>query len=305
MKSIIILIPYFGKFPEWAPLFFETLKRNSSIDFFFYTDCDIEKYKAQNIKYKKISFQDYVDFVNTKIEVEFKPANAYKLCDLRPLYAKVHYEEINDYDFYGWTDMDLLFGDIRSFYTDDILNKYKVLSTHEIRISGHLALFKNTRKNRNYYKKIYDWKDKVEYPYFIGIDEHGITNAYTMTIVDRINEKFNLKINNRFTKLLTRIKTKSIYFKEQYTTPFTNIPWIDGSINSNQPETWYYKDGIITNNRDGDRKFMYIHFMNFKNSQYRHDGTKAPWENLSRICIATIKEMSSGVKISINGISKQ
>lgn len=42
MNSITILIPYFGIFPEWAPLYFETLKRNHPINFFFYTDYNIE-----------------------------------------------------------------------------------------------------------------------------------------------------------------------------------------------------------------------------------------------------------------------
>jgi len=45
MQSITILIPYFGKFPEWADLYFETVRKNSSINFIFYTDCDFEKYK--------------------------------------------------------------------------------------------------------------------------------------------------------------------------------------------------------------------------------------------------------------------
>lgn len=302
MKTIALIIPYFGKFPEWAPLYFETLKRNSTIDFIFYTDCDIEQYQAPNIKYKKLSFQEYIDSVNSKIEVEFKPANAYKLCDLRPLYAKVHYEDIKSYDFYGWTDMDLLFGDIRSFYTEDVLNKYDVLSTHEIRISGHLALFRNTRTNRKQYRKIYNWKEHLTHPHFVGIDEHGITNAYTMTMVDKLNEKFKLSINNALTRLLKKLKTRRVYLKEQYTTPFSTIEWMDGSRYSDHPETWYYKDGVITNSRDGKRKFIYIHFMNFKSSQWRHDGTTAPWEGKDKLCFAKVADMKSGIVINTDGI---
>lgn len=33
-------------------------------------------------------------------------------------------EYIKDYDFWGHCDADLIFGDIRKFVTDDILNKY-------------------------------------------------------------------------------------------------------------------------------------------------------------------------------------
>ena len=91
---------------------------------------------------------------------------------------------------------------------------------------------------------------------------------------------------------------------EQYTTPFTSIPWIDASVNSHQPDEWFYKDGDITNSRDGQRKFIYLHFMNFKSSTYRHDGTKAPWEGLQSICFVSVVDMKKGIKIDNLGINK-
>lgn len=302
MKSIALLIPYFGQFPEWAPLYFETLRRNSTIDFIFYTDCEMDSYFAPNIKVKKISFNEYVQWVNAKLGLNFNPANPYKICDLRPWFGELHHKDFQGYDFYGWTDMDLLFGDIRSFYTNDILENYEVLSTHEIRISGHLALFKNNHFNRNKWKGIYEWANKISHSEFVGIDEHGITNAYTMTIIDKFNEKFSVNINNKLTQWLSLFKTRKLYLKEQYTTPFTTIPWIDGSINSQHPNTWYYKDGSITNSRDGARNFIYLHFMNFKNSRWRHDGSKAPWENSAKVCFAKKEDLKEGVVIDDNGI---
>lgn len=300
--SICILIPYFGKFPEWSALFFESVKKNETIDFYFFTDCDIEQYQAPNIKYAKLSFQDYLKLVNQKKNLKFNPSNAYKICDLRPLFGALHHDIIEHYDFYGWTDMDILFGNIRSFYTEEILSKYDVFSTHDVRISGHFSLFKNTMKNKLMYKKIYRWQEALDKKEFVGIDEHGLTNAYTLTIFDKINQKFNLNIDNFITRYFSTLKKKKLYFREQYTTPFTVIPWIDESINSNHPITWYYKDGIITNDRDESRNFIYLHFMNFKNSQWRHDGTKAPWEGLSTICFAEVKDMAKGIKIDLTGI---
>ena len=43
-----------------------------------------------------------------------------------------------EYDFWGYCDIDLIFGNIRKFITDDILDKYdKILSR------GHFTLFRN------------------------------------------------------------------------------------------------------------------------------------------------------------------
>jgi hypothetical protein len=89
---------------------------------------------------------------------------------------------------------------------------------------------------------------------------------------------------------------------EQYTTPFLPIKWIDGTQNSEQPSTWFYNQGVVTNDRD-QSNFIYIHFMNFKSSQWRHDGTKAPWEGKEKICFATVADITSGINIDVNGIN--
>ena len=302
MSKIIILIPYFGKFPEWSDLFFETLKCNESIDFLFYTDCEIEQHKAENINYVQLSFEEYVARINAFVSIDFKPVNAYKLCDVRPLFGEIHKIDFEGYDFYGWCDMDLLFGDIRSFYTDEILAQNDVFSTHNNRISGHFALFRNNNRNRKMYLNIYNWEIHLKEPEFVGIDEHGTSNAYTMTFFDKFNEKFNSKIDNFLTRALKKRKMSRLYLKEQYTTPFSTVTWIDGSKFSNHPDTWFYKRGAVTNSRDGERKFIYIHFMNFKDSKWRHDKTKAPWEGKEKICFAETKDLDSGVKIDSAGI---
>lgn len=303
MHSITFLIPYFGKFPEWTPLYFETVRRNESINFVFYTDCDTTPYAhIPNVKFHKMTFAEYVDRAIQIAKIDFQPANAYKLCDLRPLYPVIHYEDIQNSDFYGWTDMDILYGDIRSFYTEEILSNYDVISSQEVRVSGHMALFRNTPKYRNTYLKIYDWRNKLAHPHFVGIDEHGVTNALTMTFWDKLNEKMGWKIDNFFTRWVKKWKKRKYYLKELYTTPFIPTPWFDGSLHSDQPATWYYKDGVITNERDGDRNFIYLHFMNFKSSTYRHDGTKAPWEGKENLFRASVDDMKSGIVIDNSGI---
>lgn len=304
MKSITILLPYFGKFPEWFPLYFETLRRNPTINFIFYTDCEVDGFSAPNVIFKKMTYEEYVNKANARIKgSQFCLSKPYKLCDLRPWYPIIHYDDIKNADFYGWTDLDLLFGDIRKFYTDEILAKYNVISTHATRISGHLALFRNTYRNRHMGSKIYDWKNKLKEPEYVHMDESGLTLAYTMTIFDKINEKYHYHINNLISRFTKAIKYRKLYLTEQYTTPFTPIPWIDGSLNAEQPDTWYYRDGVVTNSRDKNRDFIYIHFMNFKSSQWRHDGTKAPWESKDRIYqIDDFSDIKDGVVIDANGI---
>jgi len=301
--SIAIVIPYFGTWPEWADLFFETARRNARIDFLVFTDCDSEAFAAPNIHIRSTSFEAYVERARSWLGLPFDPPDGYKLCDLRPMFGALHEEEFAGYDFYGWCDTDLLFGDIRSFYTDEVLARHDVLSTHSDRISGHFALFRNTRRNRNMYRKIYRWQRYLLEPKFVGIDEHGITNAYLLTVFDKANEKFELSLDNRATRLWAARRRRRMYLVEQYTTPFFPVPWLDGSVNSAQPDEWYYRDGRITNSRDGDREFIYLHLMNFKSSRWRHDGTRAPWEGVNPICRASPRDMKTGIVIDESGIA--
>jgi hypothetical protein len=300
--SIVILIPYFGKWPEWIDLFFETARRNARIDFLIVTDCDAERFAAPNIHVRSTSFDEYVQRARSWLNIPFDPPDAYKLCDLRPIFGGLHEEEFSGYDFYGWCDTDLLLADIRRVYTDEILGRYDVLSTHADRISGHFALFRNTRRNRTMYRRIYQWQRNLMKPEFIGLDEHGITNAYLLTVFDKANEKFGWSLDNPVTRLCGRWRRRRMYLVEQYTTPFVPRPWLDRSIDSEQPDEWFYRAGHITNSRD-DREFMYLHLMNFRSSRWRHDGTKAPWEDASAICRASPADMETGIVIDKSGIA--
>ena len=58
------------------------------------------------------------------------------------MFEVLHKDIIREYDYYGWGDIDVIYGDIRSIYTDDIFN-YNVISSDDHTCSGHLTLIKN------------------------------------------------------------------------------------------------------------------------------------------------------------------
>jgi hypothetical protein len=62
------------------------------------------------------------------------------------------------------------------------------------------------------------------------------------------------------------------------------------------------KDGKITNSRDENRCFIYLHFMNFKSKNYRHDGSEQPWKSGNTICFASKNDMDKGIVINLEGI---
>lgn len=294
--SILVLFPYFGTLPEWFDLFHYTLLRNPSIDFLFFTDIDLKAYKAPNVDYIPMRLDEYAQLASLKIGIPIELKSSYKICDLRPFFGVIHEEHIKGYDFYGHGDVDLLFGDVRSFYWNEILNKYDVLSTHADVLSGHFCLFRNNVFNKTLFLNIIeDFEEKLFSPQNFGMDEATSLNLYLATNA-RLRES---RIPGW--KYIKSRKAAKLYLKEQYTTPFIPKPWTDGSLNSGQPSEWVYRDGLITNDRDIGRNFIYLHFMNFKSSAFRADNTPAPWEG-KKICFAKAEDMKRGVSIGPSGI---
>lgn len=92
----------------------------------------------------------------------------YKLCDLRPAYGEMFQDYLKDYDFWGHCDMDLVFGDIRNFITEEILIKYD-----RVGINGPFTLYRNTKEVNSCYWQIGDIKEIFTKQTPFGYDEWG------------------------------------------------------------------------------------------------------------------------------------
>lgn len=121
MKTIIIIMPYFGKFPEMFPFWLESCKQNHTIDFLIATDQDL-KVQASNIIIVKTSLIEIKHKLEDIVGFEIWLEKPYKLCDFKPLYNQLFSEYTEKYDFWGYCDCDLVFGNIRKFISDEMLN---------------------------------------------------------------------------------------------------------------------------------------------------------------------------------------
>lgn len=146
-KKICILLVYFymggGRltdnnfFQKKFPLFMNSCRANSTIDFMVVTDL-CEDGRDKNIRYIHMELDDLIERINTIPGGPYTIQNPYKICDFRPAWGYVFHDLLEDYDFWGFCDNDLIFGDIRSIFTDMILQKYDVLGR-----LGHFQLFRN------------------------------------------------------------------------------------------------------------------------------------------------------------------
>ena len=153
MHTIALIIPYFGRFNNYFHFWLESAKLNPSIDFHIYTDQQLNS--IDNIIVHHTTFNELNKKIVHKLSMTLLDngmprinlggaAKPYKLCDYKPVYGIIFDEDLRAYDFWGHCDVDLIFGDIRKFITEDILNKYDRILSH-----GHFTLYRNNPETDN------------------------------------------------------------------------------------------------------------------------------------------------------------
>lgn len=169
MKSIVIIFPYFGKLPPQYGAWRASAIYNSDIDFMFFTDYGVEP--ATNIIVHKMLFEEFQQLVQDKFDFPIVLDRPYKLCEYKQAYGYILQNYIKDYDFWGFGDLDLVYGDIRSFLTGSVL-KHKFLLGW-----GHLTLLHNDEDANTYFMKqiagYQSYKDAFTTSNITFFDEYG------------------------------------------------------------------------------------------------------------------------------------
>jgi len=147
MKSIVLIFPYFGKLPVQYKMWRESALRNPTVDFMFFTDADVKP--AENIIVHKMKFEDFRQLIQTIFDFPIVLDRPYILCDFKPVYGQALQKYISKYDFWGYGDLDVVYGDFRFFFTDEILSRYKFFLGF-----GHLTLYRNDEDTNTYFKVI-------------------------------------------------------------------------------------------------------------------------------------------------------
>lgn len=191
-NRIAIICPYFGKFPINIELTLYTMFRNQCIDWFIFTDNDDQwSQKYPNIHFYKMTFSDIQKIAHDLFGTTV--VSPYKMCDYKPAYGTLFYEYIKEYDFWGYCDLDILFGDLSAFFSDEKLNKFD-----KIYDFGHLSIYRNTPGVREGFKGTdtyrVPYKDIFNHKYICVFDEYYGNNAGINQVLTK--QGFSVYINH-------------------------------------------------------------------------------------------------------------
>lgn len=303
MKSnIAIIIPYFGQWPEWIDLYLYSCSKNPQIDFLFYTDCPLPSHIYPNTFFTKMSFCTYCNKVSETLGIYFHPTKAYKLCDLKVFYGLVHADSIQNYDYWGFADIDLILGNLKLFINEANLHKYDIITSHSYHIGGHFTVIKKKSKFTSLCLKIPNWQflltntnncllDEGSWSDLVYPELKQLRRVYKYIIQPLFKTSFlkYLKIANKL--FCNRFTKRS--FVEYFTTPNPKVGEV-WKYNPIEGRIWRY-DGL---------ELPYLHFLFFKKTNYKK--TEIYWrDGFYKLQGVWNTNKNTIITISINSIEEE
>ena len=174
--SVALIQHYYGKLPNYFPLWLKSAGCNKNFDFMIFTDIDFSVYKVpDNVHVIHMTFDEMRARIAEHLDFEFECATPYKACDYILMYGLIFRDYLEDYEFWGHVDPDVIWGDMNRFITPDILDRYDRIYSH-----GHLQFFRNTEKVRTFaLHKLpgfeFSYRDVFRTKQHIAFEEIGIS----------------------------------------------------------------------------------------------------------------------------------
>ncbi len=248
LSKICLTAFYFGKFNNYFHLWLNSCRANSSVDFMLFTDNNELYNYPDNVKKITLTFNDFRERCRSKYDFPISMNNPYHICDYVPAFGDIFANELADYDFWGHCDIDLVFGDIRKFIPETILQNYDKISWR-----GHFSLYKNNLRVNQIYKSTH-----LSHEIYKTIFTNPTNSlfAFEENEINPILEHEGLKIY------------KGLYFADlkTCTNNFEMMHFSESFQEKNKEQIFEYNNGKLFRhfNLKGElrsEEMMYIHFL--------------------------------------------
>jgi len=170
--NICVISVWFGPLPSYLPFFLKTCVTNKFIDWIIVTDQAIQDTPFENISYKAMSKQAFIETASKKLGFDITLDDAYKLCDFKPTYGKIFEDLLSAYQYWGYCDMDLVFGDIKKHIPILLDEEPDIISGYHNFLAGPFSLYRNTPAINNLFRDCPDHQQILQDPAHRAFDEN-------------------------------------------------------------------------------------------------------------------------------------
>jgi hypothetical protein len=205
------LIPWYGPWPYWMGYFLQSCRMNPTFDWIIFTDNPVPPDLPGNVAIHNFTHQELTEKASSRLDCNVNIAHPYKWVDLKPAYGLIFSDFLTGYDYWGYSDIDLVYGDIGHFLPDSLISGYDVISPSADFIPGHFCLLRNTEGIRQLFKKCSGWQQVFASPEGYFFDEFLTDKGVPLTkdsVYHYIREKSRRHIRQK--KALRLIPFKKI-----------------------------------------------------------------------------------------------
>ena len=159
LTSIAVLTCWYGEFPWYFPYYVHSCSFNPTIDFYIVTDNEEEiPTKPRNLIIIHKKLEEIKASASQKLGFNVSLEYPFKLNDFKPAYGYLFPEIFENYTYWGQCDLDIIYGDIRSFLTEEVINNYDYLSMRHDYTTGCFSLYLNNEKMNTFFMRSKDYK---------------------------------------------------------------------------------------------------------------------------------------------------
>lgn len=263
MKKIGFVICFFGELPWYFSFFIKSCIYNPTIDFIIFTDNYIADL-PQNIRTIHFALSDFNQLASEKLGFDIKVKSGYKICDLRPAFGEIFLKYLSNYDFWGFCDIDIVFGNIRGFITDDLLSQHDIVSSRHDYITGSFLLFKNTHQINGLYRKSKDYHKVFTSDVHFCFDECNFKHSF----LEKEISIFDVPCD---------IESMEYVIRKEYEQRNINV-FFDYLVVDGLPGKLEWNNGALF--YDNKFEILLYHMIRYKNNYY---SKKAMWKNIPNV----------------------
>lgn len=198
--SIGIVIPWFGPWPPWTEYFLLSCRANPSVNWILFSDQAAPANLPDNVKCIPMKISEWVEMAENKLKCRIRVNHPYKICDLKPAYGYIFSEYLQEYTFWGYGDMDLVYGNFRRLLSSTEMSAADVISMHSGFIPAHLCLLRNTPEINHLFTLGGRYRKAFAHPDYLGFDEQLLkfpvrTSSSTLDKDKRKNQQRDEKLS--------------------------------------------------------------------------------------------------------------
>lgn len=284
--KLALLNCYFGTLPNYFELWLQSCAANSDVQFFLITDAKVPEQIPNNVQIIHMTFANLVKKIQSKFKFKVSIQSPYKLTDFKPAYGYIFKALFEQYDYWGYCDIDLIFGNIMKFIAAPMEQDYE-----KIYRLGHLTIYKNTERMRKLFSQkggVFYYREVFSKPEFYSFDEH----AGQM--------------------LIAKKQCVSEYYQEDMADISCRLKRMTASRHKNYPYQAFIYDGhdvkryYIEENNIKIDEFIYIHIQKRKMSYNHNCGTVGIVSNriipinFTNVTMSLIKNLSEYVSDEVD-----